>query len=70
MNEGQLRLHCADIAALELTVAEFLLNLQRSDYVPPPAIINTVSLSTKLKFLPVCSQLQQLLNIQTVNLDD
>ncbi len=70
MNEAQLRQHCSEIAALELTAGEFMFNILRSDYVRPPAIIHTMSTNTKMKFLPVCSQLKQLLNIQTVNLDD
>ncbi len=70
MNEAELRQHCSEIAALELTMTDFLSCIKQSDYVRPPAIITTMSKNTKLKFLPVCSQLQQLLNIQTVDLDD
>ena len=73
MNESELRQHCSEISALELTVGEVLKNLKHPYYnghVSLPASIKSCSKSTKIKFLPLCSQLRQLLDIHVVNLDD
>lgn len=73
MTESELRRHCSEISALEMTVGELMSNLKHPHYnrhVSMPTAIKTLPKSKKVKFLPACSQLRSLLDIQTVNLDD
>lgn len=73
MNETELRQHCSEIFALELTVGEVIKNLKHPYYnghVTLPASISSCSKSTKVKFLPLCSKLRNLLDIKVVSLDD
>ncbi len=70
MSESQLRQHCSEISALEMTAGEFSAHVKKSVYVNTPASIMAMPQSTKIKLLPVCSHLRELLDIQTINLDD
>ena len=73
MTESELRRHCSEISALEMTVGEFLGSLNHRHYnrhVLAPTAVKTMPTNKKIKFVPACSQLQRLLDIQTVNLDD
>lgn len=74
MTESELRRKfLEEISALEMTVGEFLNNLKHHQYnrhVQVPDDVKGLSKYEKIKFLPVCSQLRELLDIHTVNLDD
>ena len=73
MTESELRHHCSEISALEMTVGEFLRSLSHQHYnkhVLAPTAVTTMPTNKKIKFLPACYQLQRLLDIQAVNLDD
>ena len=73
MTESELRQHCSEISAVELTVGEILTNFKHSYYnthVSLPASVGACSKTTKIKFLPLCSQLRNLLDIQVIDLED
>ena len=67
--EKELLEFCDKVVPLELTVAEVLQQVDTSIHRLPDNIM-ALPPNKKLRFLPLCSQLRMLLDIQVENLDD
>lgn len=71
LTEEALLEFCDKVVPLEMTVAEVIQQLESSSlHHKLPDSIMSLPHSRKLRFLPLCSQLRQLLDIQVENLDD
>ena len=57
------------VVPLEMTVGKVIEQMESSYYKLPERVLN-FPLHKKLRFLPVCDQLRQLLDIEVENLDD
>ena len=72
ITESQLLEYCDSVRPLELSVAQVLQQLESSNqaFHRLPDSIMSMPHTRKLKFLPLCNQLRQLLDIEVENLDD
>lgn len=70
MNERELLDYCDQVKPLEMSVAQVVQQMESSNTYQLPDSIMAMPHTRKLRFLPLCSQLRQLLDIEVENLDD
>ena len=71
VTEEMLLSYCNKVHHVEFTVAQVLQQMDSSSNChKPPLSIMSLPHTKKLKFLPVCQQLRELLDITVENLDD
>lgn len=72
VSEAELLRHCNRVTPYEMTVADFIQQVESSTtvYHKLPDSITAMPYNKRLRFLPLCNQLRQLLDIQVENLDD
>lgn len=71
LTEEELLHYCDGVVPVEFSVADILLQMDSSSTChKPPESIMSLPLSKKLRFLPLCDQLRELLDIEVENLDD
>lgn len=69
--ESELLSHCSEVEPLEMSVAEVMHQVESSKgFYQLPDSITAMPHGRRLRFLPLCSQLRQLLGIEVENLDD
>lgn len=61
---------CPDVGMLELTVGEFQRRVKHQCFVSVPERMKSLPKSSKIRFVPLCSRLRELLEIFEENLDD
>jgi len=73
LTEAQFREQCPDVCFHKPTVSDVLKQLKHTYYNKQVTVsqrIKTLPRNSRLKFVPVCSQLRELLDIDVANLDD
>ena len=71
LTEDKLFKYCDKVLPVEITAAELIHNIESSPFhYKVPDNILALPHNKKLRFLPLCSQLRELLDIQVENLDD
>ena len=69
ITEQKLYKRCDKVVPLEMTIAKVIEQMESSYYKIPEQLLHS-PMHKKLRFLPICSQLRQLLDIEVENLDD
>lgn len=69
ITEHKLLKRCDRVVPLEMAVAKIIEQMESSYYKLPEKVLNSPP-QKRLRFLPLCSQLRQLLGIEVENLDD
>lgn len=72
ISESELRRKCYGIKAVELTVADIKVRLKNSFLYgdSAPHGIKSLPSDTKVKLIPLCTQLRSLFDIEVENMDD
>lgn len=70
LSEKELLGYCNQVKPLEMSVAQVLQQMESCNTYKLPDSIMSMPHTKKLRFLPLCSQLRQLLDIEVENLDD
>jgi len=73
MHEGELKQHCSKIRALQIPVGDILRQLENPHYNRSPVLavpFQNLPKDVCVKFLPLCSELRRVMDIEVDYLDD